>query len=203
MPSRFLAEICAQAEVNEWFSRLVEADVSAHAGMIALAHSLPPGWLFIVELDGPRCIASQGTPITLQWQYGIPDYKSLDRTAEAHDVVVHQGRRVRWYRFVGDELLPKADNDPRTSKALLRAATERAGGRNARGQDLVQVVNALINAAANAVDSADPATLHATMIFKIKMRPDLQALLDDDDFRAFVARKAREIGAGRSIEVSG
>lgn len=199
VPDRYLSEICAQGNVTDWFAGLAEAGVSAYAGVIALARGLPPGWLFVVELPaGPEDVASAGTRIRLGWVNGTPDYIGLVQAAEAHGAVWHQGRRVRWYRFVGDELLPEPDDDPRSTTELLRAATTRAGTRNSEGRDLVPVVNGVISAAVNAVASTDPAILHATILFRIKTRKDLQTLIDDVDFRIFIARKARELGARRA-----
>lgn len=191
VPDRFLSRIRSTADVGGWLTDLAKADVSAFAGAMALVRGLPPGYMFVVEMPyGPEVVSSDGTSIRLGWIDGQPDYRTLERSSTDHAIVGHQNRRVRWYRFVEDELLPEVDADPRSTAKLLQHAADRC-------RTTPAVVNGVIGYAANMVAGADEGTLFQTMLFRIKLRGDLQALLDDPDFRVFLARRARELAARR------
>jgi hypothetical protein len=199
VPDRFLAGVTAgPPDVARWIGQVAAADVNAVAGMIALARALPPGYLFIVEQPaGPHEIPSTGTPFRLAWPEGVPDYERLERDAHDSGRVVHQGRQVRWYRFV-DGNIPGPDDDPRTTTDILRAAVGRVGGITSDGRSLLNVVNGMIGGVLPRHASANPGEMYRTLLMRARNHPDARWLADDPDFQRFLARKVRKPAGHRS-----
>ncbi|WP_328525623.1 ImmA/IrrE family metallo-endopeptidase [Kribbella sp. NBC_00359] len=127
VPSRFLQALTSSyREVPELLTDLAIADVSASAGIIAVAKHLPPGYVFHVPGLHWPFVTSRGTRSYVSAdEFGSWNSSELDTRAIAKGTVSHQGQPISWWQTapVVTGTLAPADDD-RSVAQVLRDAVE-------------------------------------------------------------------------------
>ncbi|WAP60868.1 ImmA/IrrE family metallo-endopeptidase [Streptomyces sp. S465] len=181
-------------------AHLAKAEVSATAGLIALARILLPGHAFFV---GSSFSLSPGTP----W----PGERPLSLAARirylssAHSVleIEHQGVRVTWAQMYSPVIAPRlSSDDTRTSTQVLKDIAARV----ISGKDpypIVQSVSGVVGGVTKDVDRGWTAeSIAAVVSQRISQNTKLAPLAADPEFGIFVIKKSTEVMSKRAQRVT-
>jgi hypothetical protein len=179
----------AGGDMSALVASLDDLQLSAVASVRALRRVIMAGWVFRL---GEYTFNSSGT--ATDWRYASE--RDLREASRAHAAVTLQGRRVRWYRMFGDERAPDADDDPRTTTDILRDALTRLDASGRMDDDPISLssVNGKIGGSTNRITgTVDEVYQHLVYRFN---EDRYEVLLEDPEFRMYLARKARAIASG-------
>jgi hypothetical protein len=170
------------------------AGLSAIATVLGLRRNLFAGWVFIVH--GPehdRLVCTPGT--------NVLDYATnrTDLRGDALDfgVVELNGRRVSWYRLYEVADMPKLDGDQRTNTEVLRTVLQDVAGDPKTAQKLEQRINGKIGGILRASAGRSPHEMFTALEYRFA-QDGYEHLLAYPDFRAWLARKARDVNSGNT-----
>ncbi|MEV0290675.1 ImmA/IrrE family metallo-endopeptidase [Kribbella sp. NPDC050820] len=124
VPHRFLQAITSSyREVPALLAELATADVSASAGIIALARNLPPGYVFHVPGLRWPFVSSRGTREYVHAdEFGSWNLATLDRRSRSKGTVIHQGQPIDWWQTAQVLTGTAPPDDKRAAAEVLRAA---------------------------------------------------------------------------------
>jgi len=189
VPRRFLEEH-ADRQVGDVVSVLDEAEVSAAAAMLALAHNLLPGFCFLVDEDedGFRLIRSSGTRVP-GGTSRRPQIAQLRDKAHAFSEAEVSGRRVLWFQFAGqsDVSLPE---DLRKTTDILKDSLASVAALS-EVPKLATSINGIVGGMLSKGDRAQSASQAlAVLEHRFASDPALQHLMEVPDFQLYLRRKA-------------
>jgi hypothetical protein len=188
VPRRFLESLCGE-EVADVVTELNRTDVSATAGILALARNLLPGFYFLIDEgeQGYRDIRSSGTRLP-----AISSSESreaqLRNASHGFGEVVLSDRRVLWFQLSSPTnfTLPR---DERTTTQILRDSLAHAEG----DSDLFMRINGIVGGMLSKEERAQNETQALSVLeHRFSADPQLRHFLEDSDFRLYLRRKAAE-----------
>lgn len=199
-PDRWLAPLVKdvssfeRAAMQSLLENLATAEMSAHAGLIALSRHLVPGHAFFIDQG---FAISKGTPwpgMPPLGQIEVEQY--LERSVTVEEFA-HQGRKVFWARTVPPAPLPPgsidASADERTPHQVLIDCCTRAFGQN-EAQKKSMSVNGIVGGI-----TSDPTlpwnenAITSVVRHRIQSRDDLRELLKDPEFSVYLQKRATAI----------
>lgn len=188
VPRRFL-ESFACGELGDVITELNGADISAVAGILALARNLLPGFCFLVaEGEGEfRDIISSGTRLPA-FRPGRSLEAQLCDTSHNFGESVLSDKRVLWFQLSSpvNFTLPY---DERSTTQILRDSLKRENGTIA----LFMKINGIVGGMLSKKERAQSETQALSVLeHRFSTDPDLRHFLDDADFQLYLRRKVSE-----------
>jgi hypothetical protein len=197
VPRGFLRDIApGYVRVPDVLSRLEQANVSAAAGVVALASTLPAGYAFLVR-GMTRMIRSPGTELPFNWTGISPDLRpALLEYSVNSGQVTHQGQSVEWFEFI-----EQSDDEPldelRGSMEILVSALQESSlyqDTEAVARSITAKVGGVLSARRDLSSASD---IQALLKYKFSMDSRYATLLDSAEFRIYLAKKSMEVAAKR------
>nr|WP_233534888.1 ImmA/IrrE family metallo-endopeptidase [Streptomyces rochei] len=185
-----------EAQAKDVLTHLATAEVSATAGLIALARTMLPGHAFFI---GSSFSLSPGTP----WPGERPLSPSARRgyLSKAHSVIEieHQGVRVTWAQMYSPVEAPQlAEHDTRTSTQVLKEITARAMNEY-DPHSIIQSVSGVVGGVTKDIDRGWTAeSIAAVVSQRISQNRKLAPLATDPEFGVFVVKKSAEVVSKRA-----
>lgn len=197
VPMNFRQQITdGSPTVPQVLDALEGADVSAAAGLIAIAAHLSPGIVLRTpSLAWPVFSDRTGAGIKqLAWDH---DWNSLQERAAESGIADHQSQLVHWYSF-WDPREPERDEDPRDTKTLLADALDLVGLEGESFRKMRMSVAGVIGAAFSDSSVADAKLLMARLGQRFESDPKFSELNSTKEFRLYLHRKVLEVAARRA-----
>ncbi|MFG3289424.1 ImmA/IrrE family metallo-endopeptidase [Streptomyces sp. NPDC048179] len=204
-PDRWLSRLTSEVSVFEratmktLLDTLSEAEMSAHAGIIALSRHLLPGHALFVD---ESFAISQGT----SWPGSPPISRtSVERYLENAVTVeefTHQGRNIFWGLMIPQSILPASDrdieSDSRTPHEVLIDCCTRTFGEDSANAKAMSI-NGVVGGVTRDLDRGWHAEAIAAVVHdRVKARADLASILEDPDFIIYLYKKANAIVVKRA-----
>ncbi|MFE7442192.1 ImmA/IrrE family metallo-endopeptidase [Streptomyces chartreusis] len=204
-PDRWLSQLVKGVTYFERSSMLAlldtlsKAEMSASAGLIALARHLLPGHAFFVD---DVFAISQGT----SWP-GTPPLNDSTveqylRNAVSVEEFFHQGRKVLWALMIPQSVLPEfvhcVEADDRTPHKVLTACCTRIFGADLAISKALSINGVVGGVTRDLQLSWNVEAIAAVVHDRIQSRSDLREVLRDPEFAIYLHRKASAIVAKRS-----
>jgi hypothetical protein len=198
-PDRWIGRMIAihGQDMNSLLDEAQDADLSALATILALRRNLFAGWVFVVNGVEKRVVGTIGTVIPYRQDLGTCDRAALEAEARAKGVVHLNGRTVSWYRLYDVADMPKADVDERTNTELLRGALAQITDDPEQAKYLEQSVNGKIGGILRDATGRSPHELFLALEYRFA-HDGFEDLLALQDFRSWLARKARDVASGNT-----
>ncbi|GAA3145047.1 ImmA/IrrE family metallo-endopeptidase [Streptomyces echinatus] len=198
VPRAFLRDIApGYVRVPDALARLEQANVSAAAGVVALASSLPAGYVFLVR-GMSRMIRSPGTELPFNWAGITPELRpALMESSVDFGQVTHQGQLVEWFEFIESANYKPLDNEPRSSMEILIAALQGSSlchDVDAAARSITAKVGGVLSARRDLSSVPD---IQALLAYKFSMDVRYSKLLDSAEFRLYLTKKSIEVAAKR------
>ncbi|MGW1464542.1 ImmA/IrrE family metallo-endopeptidase [Streptomyces sp. NPDC002308] len=199
VPRRFLSGIApGYVDVPDTLDSLKRADVSAAAGVMALASHLPAGYVFLVR-GMSRMVRSPGTEVTFSLNGSLSDLrKSLTVKSERSGAVTHQEQQVEWFEFFdsGDRITDVIDT--RRSGEILEMALSCFVG----DREIFTVAKSITSKVGGVLsqrsDLSDANEIRMLLAYKFQMDERYAHLLEDDEFQRYLTKRSAEISETRS-----
>ncbi|MFE3604212.1 ImmA/IrrE family metallo-endopeptidase [Streptomyces goshikiensis] len=173
---------------------LTRAEMSAHAGLIALSRHLLPGHAFIIEQNFAISRGTVRPGVAPLSDAEIAQY--LERAAKVEEFS-HQGRTVLW-AITGESALPLSEclwgsDDPRTPHQVLISCCSRV-----YGEDSAQAKAWSINGVVGGMTNTSDVDWHEEAIISVVRRRisdtvALREILKDPEFLIYLQKRARAI----------
>jgi hypothetical protein len=193
VPDRWLAGLMNEHadDMTRIIQELNSAEVSTAAALEALRRYLLPGWAFeayggrsIVVTRGTHLPTAQATRARLAADANSAGEASLN------------GGTVRWFKFTTSMTPPvKSFEEDRADHAILMDAIIGSGAPSDEQVRIAQSANGKVGGTLRDAAGRPAGETYEAMIHKLEDW-EHAALLSNDDFRLWVAQKARAIEAG-------
>ncbi|MFC9858130.1 MULTISPECIES: ImmA/IrrE family metallo-endopeptidase [unclassified Streptomyces] len=186
-----------QRRGQEVLNHLAKAEVSATAGVIALASILLPGHAFFI---GTSFSVSRGTPWPGERPLSATKRLKYLSTAYSSTTFRHQGIDITWAQMHSPMETPHvATTDNRTSTQVLRSMVGRCM-QDHNASSIVQSVNGVVGGLTTDVDRGwTKESIAAVVSQRISSNQKLSPLSSDPEFTFFVLRKSEEVLAKRMM----
>lgn len=185
-----------EEQAKDVLAHLATANVSATAGLIALARTMLPGHAFFI---GSNFSLSPGTP----WpgERPLSPVARIKYLSKAHSVleIEHQGVGVTWAQMYSPVEAPQlVAHDTRTSTQVLKEITVRAmNGYDPRS--IIQSVSGVVGGVTKDIDRGWTAEYIAAVVSqRISQNGKLAPLAADPEFGLFVVKKSAEVISKRA-----
>ena len=192
VPRRFL-EAQAGQKLGDVVSSLNETDVSAVAAILALAHSLLPGFCFLIdddeEADGCRLVSSLGTRVPAASNGQRSQAAQLrDKSHDSGEAVVSD-RRVRWFQLASQSDFSVPEDERGTTDLLRDSLASMEDASSVPG--LVMRINGIVGGMLSRNERAQTESQAlAVLEHRFELDPELHRLMAVPDFRLYLRRKA-------------
>ncbi|MFF0718759.1 ImmA/IrrE family metallo-endopeptidase [Micromonospora sp. NPDC003816] len=199
-PDRWIGHLIAThgQDMDALLGEAQQADLSALATVMALRRNLFAGWAFVVHGSIEESIVgTTGTSIPYRSDTGTFDRATLEAVAHARGAVSLNGRTVSWYRLYEVADMPALAADTRTNTELLREALGQITDDPKRARSLEQSVNGKIGGILREAVGRSPHELFHALVYRFA-NDGYEDLLALQDFRSWLARKARDVASGNT-----
>lgn len=193
VPDLWLQELLNRhgVDMSAILQELDTVEVTTIAALRGLRRMLLPGWVF-VAYQGDVWIASAGTSLGPA-ELRTPGLEWLRAECRQSGSATINAYPIEWFRMHEDALLPPFDEDARTNRELLLQAISVVTASITEQRHLEQVANGVVGAMKNKTSGRPAGQAYSALLYKIGEHEELQALLDVDSFKTWVARRSREI----------
>lgn len=193
VPRTFL-EAQADHKLGDVVANLNVADVSAMAAILALAHSLLPGFCFLIddddEDDGYRLVTSSGTRAPAANGRRSQANQLHDKSHDSGETVVAD-RRVRWFQLASQRGFSIAEDGRGTTELLRESLTLTV--EESRIPGLVMRINGIVGGMLSKDERAQTESQAlAVLEHRFEMDPELQHLMAVPGFQLYLRRKAAD-----------
>ncbi|MFB7078804.1 ImmA/IrrE family metallo-endopeptidase [Streptomyces sp. NPDC056308] len=199
VPRRFLSGIApGYVDVPDTLDSLERANVSAAAGVMALASHLPAGYAFLVR-GMSRMVRSPGTEVTFSLNGSWPELrKSLAAKSERSGAVIHQEQQVEWFEFFDSSDRVTDVIDSRRSGEILETAL--SSFLSDREVSLVakSITSKVGGVLSQRSDLSDANEIRMLLAYKFQADGRYAHLLKDEEFQRYLTKRSAEISETRS-----
>lgn len=205
VPRRFIESHADTGGIGEAIRSLNRTNISAIAGILSLSQNLLPGFCFIIDEDeeGLRTVTSSGTSIPPSDDRRPLEARLRDKARDFGEAHV-SGRRVLWYQLAvqTEFVLPE---DARSTTQILRDSV--AGTTPPTEVPvLLMRINGIVGGILSKEERAqNEAQALSILEYRFGSDPELNHLLQQEDFCLYLCRKASERIAhrrGNSLNLS-
>ncbi|MFD9160611.1 ImmA/IrrE family metallo-endopeptidase [Streptomyces sp. NPDC059558] len=201
VPRNFLSEIApGYVDSPDVLARLAQANVSASAGVMALASHLPAGYVFLVR-GMPRMMRSSGTEIPFSWDGSLDSLRvGLASTSVRSGSLTHQDQYVEWFEFFQPERVGESsfDSDGRKSSEILSAVVESFNLASGADLKMASVASKIGGVLSVRRDIDDSGAIYTLLVYKFRSDARYAGLLESEDFLLYLHMKSSEISRARS-----
>jgi hypothetical protein len=199
VPRSFLSTIApGYVSSPDALERLERANVSAAAGVMALASHLPAGYAFLVR-GMTRMIRSPGTEVPFSLNGSLQDLReSLLEHSTRSGAVTHQEQHVEWFEFFETHAPGSVITDERRSFDILITALSsypHAADIPSTAQSITAKVGGVLS---QRKDLSNPTDIRMLLTYKFQADARYAELLEQDEFQRYLTKRAIEISEARS-----
>lgn len=197
VPDRWLSDLVAvhRDDMTSLLAAVEIANISATAILMAIRRVLLPGFAFQLNQQATAFV-SLGTGI-----YG-GSFRDSSELRKAFDGLAHTsgrlglaGHKVRWWQVSLRTVIPAEDQDSRTDTELIRAAIANINPDANRAASMLASVNGKVGGGANELAGRPAADIYQSLWHRFSIDGRYVALIEQSEFAAWLARKARTRGA--------
>lgn len=178
-------------EMTAIVQSLGEAQVTTKAALLALRRVLLAGWVF-VAYRGEYVVASVGTKLPQE-----QTEESFAASCTASGRARLNGFDVKWFRMAPVADLPPIDSDVRSTTTLLQDAVALHVAGDIERVSLMQRTNGRVGGVLREAAGRPAFETYSTLEYRMLHSEDSH-LLDEPEFRMWLARKARDIETGNT-----
>jgi hypothetical protein len=185
-------------DVPDTLDSLERANVSAAAGVMALASHLPAGYAFLVR-GMSRMVRSPGTEVTFSLNGSWPELRnSLTAKSERSGAVIHQEQQVEWFEFFdsGDRVTDVIDT--RRSGEILETALSSFLSDREVSPVAKSITSKVGGVLSQRSDLSDANEIRMLLAYKFQADGRYAHLLKDEEFQRYLTKRSAEISETRS-----
>jgi hypothetical protein len=191
LPHRFLQEIAGYREVSDLLKDLAVAEVSASAGIIALAKYLPPGYIFHVPGLQRPIVSSRGTRTSMSPdEFGSLNLTVLNKSSTDSGSLLHQGQTIRWWQMAKVVQSLADPGDSRSATEDLRDAIEAVHGSTLVVPMVHKINGKTAGLLSQAPDVSRPEDIVTLLRYRLAEDPAYAGLLGDPVFDIYLTKRA-------------
>lgn len=199
VPRRFLSSVApGYVDIPDTLGKLEAANVSAAAGVMALASHLPAGYVFLVR-GMYRMVRSPGTEVTFSLNGSLPQLRdSLLVNSARSGSVIHQDQQVEWFEFFTPDSHGSEVTDGRRSGEILAAALSSFLPEHAVPSVVKSIMSKVGGVLSQRSDLSDANEIRMLLAYKFQADARYAYLLKDGEFQLYLTKRSVEISETRS-----